>query len=105
MDKFLNIYYSPNNFINMKKVFALLSSLLIFAGVKAQTAPVVKKETVKPGTIQPAVTADTARKIAMKENVKPIKFDHIKQTPATLPMKENTIKMKENTTTAKPHKD
>ncbi len=90
----------------MKKVFALLSSLLIFAGIKAQTTPpVVKKETVKPGTIQPAVTADTARKIAMKENVKPIKFDHIKQTPATLPMKENSIKMKENTTTAKPHKD
>ncbi len=91
----------------MKKVFTLLSSLLIITGLKAQTVtpPAVKKETVKPGIIQPGVITDSAKKLAMKENAKPIKFDHIKKTPATVPMKESTIKMKENTTTAKPHKD
>ncbi len=90
----------------MKKVIAFFSTLLIFAGAKAQTTPtVVKKETVKPGTIQPVVITDSAKKLAMKENSKPIKIDHIKKTPATLPMKDNTIRMKENNATTKPHKD
>jgi hypothetical protein len=88
----------------MKKVFTLLSSLLIFAGLKAQTVtpPAVKKETVKPGAIQPGVVTDTIKKIAMKENSKAIKFDHIKKTP-TVQMKETPVQMKE-TPVAKPHK-
>lgn len=89
----------------MKKILALFSTLLIFAGVKAQTSPTtpaVKKETVKPGTIQPVVANDTAKKIAMKENSKAIKFDYIKKTtPAQ--MKESPAQMKD-APVAKPQK-
>ena len=34
----------------MKKIITLFFSLLVFTGIKAQTVPQVKKETVKPPT-------------------------------------------------------
>ncbi|MBL7725113.1 MAG: hypothetical protein JNK27_13255 [Chitinophagaceae bacterium] len=85
----------------MKKTLTLFSSLLIFAGVKAQTTPTVKKETVKPVVTIPATT-DTAKVVKpgtkIKQTSKAIKFDHIKKT--------NTVQMKENVpTVTKPHKD
>jgi hypothetical protein len=40
----------------MKKTIALFSSLLIFAGVKAQTTP-VKKETIKPASEKPVASS------------------------------------------------
>jgi len=97
----------------MKKTIALLSSLLIFAGLKAQTTPpAVKKETVKPGTIQPpALTADSIKNAGLKSTAdKLIKFDHVKKTPDTVQvkgapvqMKQAPVQMKESPVT-KPHK-
>lgn len=37
----------------MKKIFTLFFSLMVFAGVKAQTVPQVKKETVNPTNSTP----------------------------------------------------
>jgi len=39
----------------MKKIFTLFFSLMVFAGVKAQTVPQVKKETVNPTNSTPVV--------------------------------------------------
>jgi hypothetical protein len=82
----------------MKKVIALFGSLLIFTGLKAQTPPIVKKETVKPGAVQPpAISADTAKNAVFKQTAtKAIKFDHIKKAP--------TVQMKESPAVVKPHK-
>lgn len=85
----------------MKKLFAIFSSLLIFAGIKAQT-PVIKKETVQPApkSLSPADSLKALKagaNIKQTVNAKAIKFDNIKKTGTTLPMKENT-------TTTKPGK-
>lgn len=84
----------------MKKVIAICSSLLIFAGLKAQTVtpPAVKKETVKPVTVQPGVIADSAKKLAHKD----FKTTQIKKAPV-VQMKEAPAQMKE-TPAAKPYK-
>jgi hypothetical protein len=89
----------------MKKIIALFSSLLILAGVKAQTAPAVKKETVKPSVVKPTVTnpvvtdtATTVHKITqlkqanptIKKTYKEIKATKaatMKETPAAKPFK------------------
>jgi uncharacterized lipoprotein YajG len=94
--------YSKNK--QMKKTIALLSSLLIFAGVKAQT-PTIKKETVKPVVQQPGVTTDQSKEIkigtTIKQTDKVVKLDktinsaHIKKTSVEIPFKEAV---------AKPHK-
>jgi hypothetical protein len=87
----------------MKKALTLLGALFIFLGVKSQTAPAVKKETVKPGAVQPAIVSDTVKKIALKQNPNMHKATvQMKQNP--LQMKETPVKMKESPT-AKPHKD
>jgi hypothetical protein len=81
----------------MKKTIALFSSLLIFAGLKAQTTtPAVKKETVKPGTVQPPVlSADSIRNAALKQTTnKVIKYDHIKKTPETVQLKDAPAQIK-----------
>ena len=81
----------------MKKTIALLSSLLIFAGLKAQTSPpAVKKETVKPGTVQPPVlTADSIKNTGLKSTVnRVIKFDHVKKTPDSVQIKEAPAQIK-----------
>lgn len=86
----------------MKKVFAVLGSLFIFAGVKAQTQPTVKKETVVPALPQIIPVADSAKAIkigntTIKQTTKLIKGDIIKKASGTtLPFKENVA--------AKPHK-
>jgi len=83
----------------MKKILALFSSLFIFMGVKAQTAPAVKKETTKPLTVK-TMNADTIKATTngtvLKQNSKVIKVDHIKKTP--------TVQMKELPEVNKPHK-
>lgn len=82
----------------MKKMIAVLGSLLVFAGVKAQTVPTVKKETVKP------VKTDTAI-VLLDTTQKQLKNSSIKQiNPAikkTIKLSNDAIKMKE---TAKPVK-
>jgi hypothetical protein len=79
----------------MKKVLAFFSSLLIFAGVKAQTAPTVKKETTAPTTqtvkpnVQNVPIKDPGAS-TIKKTDKAIKFDHIKKTNV-VPFKENSV--------------
>lgn len=75
----------------MKKVLALMGSLFIFAGVKAQSTTTIKKETVKP-----IVTGDTLKKISTDTSLnqtKVIKFDKTKKTTITQ-MKEYKITTK-----------
>lgn len=64
----------------MKKVIALFSSLLVFAGLKAQTIQ-IKKETVKADTVKP-VKVDTLvnKKITNSQQDKNFKYNTIKQT-------------------------
>jgi hypothetical protein len=105
VDKFLINKQLYLNLIIMKKVIAICSSLLFFAGLKAQTTqpPVVKKETVNPGTAQPGVITSTDKKAVQKQvSHKDIKMEHIKKTP-TVQMKEAPVQMKE-APAAKPHK-
>jgi len=90
----------------MKKILGLLSSLLFFAGAKAQT-PTVKKETTKP-VITKAAPADSLKAIKGNANIKltdkAIKFDHVKNGN-TLPMKEGPLPVKGTTNpVAKPDK-
>lgn len=90
----------------MKKIIAICSSLLVFAGLKAQTVqpPAVKKETIKPGAVQPGIRADTAKNAAYKQtSQKDVKLTQIKKAPATVQMKETQVQMKE-APAAKPHK-
>lgn len=62
----------------MKKVFAFFSSLLIFAGLKAQTVP-VKKETVNADSIkQLKTTVAPATTTTNFKDAKAIKGDYIK---------------------------
>ena len=94
----------------MKKVLTLLGTFLIFLGAKSQTAPAVKKETVKPGAVQPAVLSDSAKKLALKQNGNAHKITaqmkdnpvQMKQSPVL--QKETPVKLKESPA-AKPHKD
>jgi uncharacterized lipoprotein YajG len=89
----------------MKKTIALFSSLLLFAGIKAQTTT-IKKETVKPVAQQTGVTADQSKEIktgtTIRQTYKVLKLDktintaHIKKTSVEVPFKEAV---------AKPHKD
>ena len=86
----------------MKKLFALFSSLLIFAGVKAQTPPIIKKETVLPVPPKPISPADSLKAIKagtnLKQtvNTKAIKFDQIKR--------QAPVQLKESPAAAKPYK-
>jgi hypothetical protein len=90
----------------MKKTIALLSSLLIFAGLKAQIAPTVKKETVKPVVTKPVIPADSLKTMkigsAGKQTV-PGTADSLKAIKIVPALKQtNTLPMKENNTTTKP---
>ena len=88
----------------MKKIIAILGSLLVFAGVKAQTVPTVKKETVRPVKADTAIILDSAQKqlkiTTIKETTpaikKTFKTTNLKTTnPAIkLPMKEATKPVK-----------
>ena len=86
----------------MKKLVAVFSSLLIFAGVKAQTQPVIKKETVVPLPPKHISPADSLKAIKAGVNLKQtpatkvIKFDQVKKAP---------VQMKETPAVAKPFKD
>lgn len=94
----------------MKKTIALLSSLLVFAGIKAQINPTVKKETVNPGLTRPGVNADSLKGI--KGSYNPVKLT--KQSPADslkalkigsqVLKQTNGLPMKENNTDPKPVK-
>lgn len=98
----------------MKKVLTIFSSLLIFAGLKAQTTlPVVKKETGKPAATQPGLVADSLKDMKTansKITNKAIKIDHIKKTPVVqmketpVQMKDAPVQLKDAPAAAKPHK-
>jgi hypothetical protein len=78
----------------MKKIIAMFSSLLIFAGVKAQTTP-LKKETVRPSAQMPLQTSTSTTIIKVSGKVAPMqkvsKFGKLapaeKETPAFKPVK------------------
>ncbi|WP_460558188.1 hypothetical protein [Ferruginibacter profundus] len=84
----------------MKKVLGLFSSLLVFAGVKAQDTAAIKKETVKPVLPKQITATDSLKAIKIgttnKATDKAIKFDHIKKT--------TPVQMKESPAVSKPHK-
>jgi len=88
----------------MKKTIALFSSLLVFAGLKAQ--PPVKKETAKPVIVKPS-PVDSLKAVkgnaALKLTDKAIKIGQVKNTN-TLPFKENALPMKQLNATPKPDK-
>lgn len=89
----------------MKKTIAVFSSLLIFAGLKAQT-PTVKKETVKPVAVQKSVTLTpdpTIKGAAVKPQHKiSVSHEGFKKTSG-VQHKDAPVQMKE-TPVAKPHK-
>ena len=62
----------------MKKILAFLSSLLLFTGLKAQI-PTIKKETLKPASVQPAINTDSLKAnkngTTIRQTDKAIKFD------------------------------
>jgi uncharacterized lipoprotein YajG len=108
MDQLLIISITSQKNKSMKKTLTLLSSLLIFAGVKAQT-PTIKKETVKPAPVQPGINADSLKAIKNGISIKQadkvtkydkitkitdkvLKIDHIKKTNADVPFKESVTK-------------
>jgi hypothetical protein len=79
----------------MKKLLAFFSSLLIFAGVKAQTAPTVKKETTAPTTqtVKPNVQNVPMKEqgaATIKKTDKITKVDYIKKTNV-VPLKINPV--------------
>jgi hypothetical protein len=69
----------------MKKIMALFGSLLLFAGLKAQTP--VKKETTKPATTKPAVNA----RPSTNDKIAPLKSPAAKEMKAT-PLKKDGAK-------------
>ena len=93
----------------MKKIVTLFFSLLVAAGIKAQTTPQVKKETVLPTsntsvvnqTITPELKAvpKTADSLSVKGSIdKAYKVTNVQTNPAlnntikdVKPMKETTI--------------
>jgi len=93
----------------MKKTIAFLSSLLVFAGLKAQIPPTIKKETVKPGLTtrpQPADSMKAIKVVTTHKITSPGNADSMKAMKiGTTIMKENkALPMKENVLPVKPHK-
>jgi len=88
----------------VKKIITILGSLFVFAGLKAQTVPTVKKETVKPVKANTTIVTDSTQKqlkiTSIKETIpaikKAFKTTNFKTTnPAIkLPMKEATKPVK-----------
>jgi hypothetical protein len=79
----LSTYIHHLNIYQMKKVIALLSSLLVFAGLKAQITPTIKKETSKPTTADSLQSINKG--ISNNQFDKAIKFDrNIKATDKIL---------------------
>jgi len=100
----------------MKKVLALFSPLLIFTGLKAQTQPAVKKETVAPVQPRNNSAMDSLKSIkgnmpvnvkspGPADSLKAIKLGVIMKQTNTLPMKEMPLPVKGTTNpAAKPDK-
>ena len=98
----------------MKKFFALFVSLLVVAGIKAQTVPQVKKETVQPTNSTPVVnqsiTPDlkavpkTADSVSVNGRIdKAYKVTNV-QTNPTLNSTVKDVKPMKETPVSKPHK-
>ena len=98
----------------MKKFFALFVSLLVVAGIKAQTVPQVKKETVQPTNSTPVVnqsiTPDlkavpkTADSVSVNGRIdKAYKVTNV-QTNPTLNNTVKDVKPMKETPVSKPHK-
>ncbi|MEO7044933.1 MAG: hypothetical protein ABI091_06465 [Ferruginibacter sp.] len=70
----------------MKKIVAVLSSLLVIAGVKAQTpiGPVVKRETIKPAVVKPVADSLTIKPGISERSKKTIK---VHATKTIMPVK------------------
>ena len=96
----------------MKKVFAIFSSLVVFAGVKAQT-PTIKKETIKPAAVKPGIQTDPLKTIknsttikqtdkafkndkTIKVTDKAIKTEFYKKTNVDIPLKDAVAKPDKN---------
>ncbi|HOZ68120.1 MAG TPA: hypothetical protein PLU11_07890 [Chitinophagaceae bacterium] len=79
----------------MKKTFAIIGSLLIAAGLKAQTIPTVRKETAPPVKKEQTPVSDTA----IVKGDKNATDTHIKNTTGTI--KETNSRFKKTNTTIK----
>lgn len=79
----------------MKKTFAILGSILIAVGLKAQTIPTVRKETAPPVKKEQTPASDTA--IVKGDNN--ATDTHIKNTTGTI--KETNSRFKKTNTTIK----
>ena len=91
----------------MKKVIAFLSSLLVFAGLKAQITPAIKKETVNPGQLTRPLPADSLKTVkGLNKITSPGNADSLKALKiGTQIMKETkALPTKENVLPAKPVK-
>lgn len=75
----------------MKKIVAILGSLLVFAGARSQTVPTVKKETLKPVKIDSVAVKDSMQK-QLKNNgirqINPAMKEAVKITNAKIKLKE-----------------
>lgn len=96
----------------MKRILALFSSLFILAGLKAQTTPAVKKETIKPTVVKP-VAIDTTKKVlkttsnTLKKSNSTFKYakaTHDDESPKETKIIKQTIK-KAPAVTSKPMKE
>ena len=75
----------------MKKILALAGSLLVFAGLKAQTNPPVKKETTLPAT-NTGVSPTVLQKNNTIKQTGQIKHEGIKQTAKDIKLEHKDIK-------------
>lgn len=77
----------------MKKTFAIIGSLLIAAGLKAQTVPVVRKETAPPVTNEQTPASGTT----LVKGDKNATDTHIKNTTGTIKATNSRFKKTGNT--------
>ena len=77
----------------MKKVFAVLGSLMIVAGLKAQKDTVIKKETTPPVN---AKSIDSSKSKSAPENQLSIRYWKINNQKAVPPKDTDTVKPQQN---------
>jgi len=85
----------------MKKVFAVLGSLMIVAGLKAQKDTVIKKETTPPVNTK---GIDSSKSKSVPENQGSIRYWKVNNQKAVPPKDKDTAKPDNNIINAWPKK-
>jgi len=85
----------------MKKVFAVLGSLMIVAGLKAQKDTVIKKETTPPVNTK---GIDSSKSKSVPENQASIRYWKINNQKALPPKDKDTVKPDKSQPSAWPRK-